>query len=76
MQAAVRRRDAFDLVVLAAGLVPNRIIPLLETGEYGFYTENQLPGIYVAGTCKRPMDVSSSVKDATASAMKAICGTK
>lgn len=75
MQASVRRRDPFDLVVLAAGLVPNRILPVLETGEYGFYTEKQAPGIYVAATCKRPMDVSSTVKDATASAMKAISGT-
>jgi len=72
MQAAVRRRDNFDLVVLAAGLVPNHIIPELNTGTYGFYTEEQAPGIHVAACCGRPMDVSSTVKDATAAALKAM----
>ena len=72
MMAGIRRQDPFDLVVLAAGLVPNRIRPPLKTDEYGFYDGVQLPGIYPAATCKRPMDVSSSVKDATAAALKAL----
>lgn len=72
MMAGTRRRDSFDMVVLATGLVPNRIRPSLKTDEYGFYDGDQLPGIYAAATCKRPMDVSSTVKDATAAALKAL----
>jgi quinone-modifying oxidoreductase subunit QmoA len=74
MMSGTLRRDLFDLVVLATGLVPNRIGPSLNTGEYGFYDKDQRPGIYVAASCKRPMDVSSSVKDATAVALRALKG--
>ena len=72
MMAGMRRMDPFDLVVLATGLVPNHIPVPLKTGMYGFYDEDQPPGIYPAATCKRPMDVSSSVKDATGAALKAL----
>ncbi len=70
IMAGTRRMDPFDMVVLATGLVPNHIIPVLSTNEYGFYQAGQIPGIYPAASCKRPMDVASSVKDATAAALK------
>ena len=61
-----------ELVVLATGIVPS--VPLFEVAknEEGFLLVNQAEGIYPAACCKKPMDVSSSVKDATAAAMKAI----
>jgi quinone-modifying oxidoreductase subunit QmoA len=68
----VRREDPFDMVVLAVGLTPNHVEADLKKNEYGFYLPSQMAGIIVAATCKRPMDVSSAVKDATASALKAM----
>jgi quinone-modifying oxidoreductase subunit QmoA len=72
IMAGIKRTDPFDMVVLATGLVPNPLIPILTQNEYGFCSSDQVPGIYPAASCKRPMDVSSSVKDATASALKAM----
>lgn len=68
----IRRTDSFDLVVLAAGLVPNTSPRMLSTGPGSFYTHKQLEGIYPAGSCKRPMDVATTVRDATAAAIKAM----
>ena len=68
----IRRKDAFDMVVLAVGLTPNHVEADLKMNEYGFYLPGQMAGIVAAATCKRPMDVSSAVKDATASALKAM----
>jgi quinone-modifying oxidoreductase subunit QmoA len=65
-----RRVDAFDMVVLAMGLTPNHVEADLKVNEYGFYLPGQVAGIVPAATCKGPMDVSSAVKDATASALK------
>lgn len=65
-----RREDAFDMVVLAVGLSPNHLDADLKVNEYGFYLPGQVPGIVPAATSKGPMDVSSAVKDATASALK------
>jgi len=65
-----RRMDTFDLVVLAMGLEPNLITPELEVNEQGFYHADQAAGIYTASSSKRPMDVVSSVRDATATALK------
>ena len=72
IMAGVKRSEPFDMVVLATGLVPNPLIPILAVNEYGFCNSQQVPGIYPAASCKRPMDVSTSVKDATASALKAM----
>jgi quinone-modifying oxidoreductase subunit QmoA len=72
IQQRIRRVDAFDLVVLAMGLVPNGVQADLQVNEFGFFLPDQLPGIVPAASCKRPMDVSSAVKDATASAMKSL----
>lgn len=65
-----RRNAIFDLVVLATGLVPNRSYPGWPSGPDGFLLADGLPGIYPAGTCKRPMDVATTVRDATAAALK------
>jgi heterodisulfide reductase subunit A-like polyferredoxin len=63
-----------DLVVLATGMQPEGINPKIVSGlqvdQYGFV----LPagGIISAGCSKKPMDVASSVQDATGVALKAI----
>jgi quinone-modifying oxidoreductase subunit QmoA len=72
MAAGTKLQKTFDLVVLAMGLTPAPIAADLSVNAYGFYLPDQLSGIIPAGSCKRPMDVSSSVKDATASALKAM----
>jgi quinone-modifying oxidoreductase subunit QmoA len=69
--------EKFDLVVLATGIVPNGIDASLPAGpgfdEYGFLQGvTSLPGVYAAGCAKRPCDVSSSTRDSTAAAIKAI----
>ena len=61
-----------DLVVLATGIVPVITDLNLNKDQNGFLTEIQQEGIHVVSCCKKPMDVSSSVKDATAAALKAI----
>ncbi len=70
VMAGGKRYDAFDMVVLAMGMTPNHIDKDLAVNMYGFYLEGQPSGIITASSCKRPMDVSSSVKDATAAALK------
>ena len=70
IHAGTKRRDGFDLVVLAMGLVPNRVKGKMALNQAGFFLGDQEPGIAAAGTCKRPMDVSSSVRDATAASLK------
>ena len=67
----------FDMVVLATGMVPNRIAidpaPDVSYDEYGFLTSDpEKTGIYGAGCVRRPTDVASCVQDATAGALKAI----
>lgn len=67
-----------DLVVLAAGMVPN-VSPLEKTSidESGFVSDEKLePGIYAAGCNKNPQEVSASLKDATGAALKAIQSAK
>ena len=70
-------RMSFDLVVLATGMVPNKIdidtVPDVSYDEYGFLTyDPEKAGIYGAGCVRRPTDVASCVQDATAAALKAI----
>jgi quinone-modifying oxidoreductase subunit QmoA len=70
-------RMNFDLVVLATGMVPNKIstapLPDVSCDEYGFLTfDPEKAGIYGAGCVRRPTDVASSVQDATAASLKAI----
>jgi len=65
-----KRRDSYDLVVLAMGLTAAPLATKMAMNEYGFYLPGQSSGLIPTASCKRPMDVSSSVKDATASALK------
>ena len=70
-------RQTFDLVVLATGMVPNKLAleesPDVSSDEYGFFTNDpDKAGVYGAGCVRRPTDVASCVQDATASALKAI----
>ena len=68
-------RIQVDMVVLATGMVPSTAgckIPIAAAAydEDGFFLDG--PGICGAGCVKRPLDVASSVQDATAAALKAI----
>lgn len=68
--AGKRIKTKTDLVVLATGIVPSKVETIINSNE-GFL--DQIAGGYIAAGCaKRPMDVSASLKDATAAALKAI----
>jgi len=76
MQAGRKAEAEFDMAVLAAGVVPNTAdwkLPGTEVtyDQNGFVVNNGL-GIIAAGCSTGPVDVSTSVKDATAAALKAI----
>jgi quinone-modifying oxidoreductase subunit QmoA len=62
----------FDLVVLAAGIVPqtSRLPATFATDEFGFITSQ--PGLFGAGCAKRPAEVSASIRDATGASLKAL----
>lgn len=68
-------RQEVDMVVLATGMVPNSAedkpatVPL---DEFGFISPEGGKGIFGAGVATRPMDVASSLQDATGAALKAI----
>ncbi len=71
------RHEAFDLVVLATGVVPNGLDIDLPAGvgedAYGFLAGvGDGGGIYSAGCAAKPCDVARTTKEATAAAMKAI----
>jgi quinone-modifying oxidoreductase, subunit QmoA len=73
-------REQFDLVVLATGMVPGTAAEKIPAeaayDESGFVLANQpVPGIVGAGCVRKPVDVSASVQDATAAALKAIQAT-
>ncbi len=73
-------KDQFDLVVLATGMVPGTATEKIPAeaayDENGFLLANQpVPGIIGAGCVRKPADVSASVQDATAAALKAIQAT-
>lgn len=61
-----------DLVVLATGIVPEEVPINISRNSDGFALREQEPGIIFVSCARTPMDVSSSVKDATAAALKAI----
>ena len=68
----------FELVVLATGIVPSVVDSPIPGADLvcdndGFITDSSNGGgIFAAGCVKRPLDVSRSVKDATAAVMKAV----
>jgi len=66
-----------DMVVLATGMVPTTAVDRLPMDiaydEFGFViSDGSGKGIYAAGCAKRPVDVASSLQDATGAALKAI----
>jgi quinone-modifying oxidoreductase subunit QmoA len=65
----------FDLVVLAAGIVPQtgNLPAGFALDEFKFLSPADGPaGFYAAGCARRPADVSSTVRDATGAALKAL----
>ena len=69
-----KTKEEFEMVVLASGIMPSAILPgMIERDKDGFIMEESLPeGIYAAACSKKPMDVASSLRDATGAALKAI----
>ena len=72
IQNEIKLKHETDMVVLATGIVPNKPPVDIRTNPEGFLAVEQEKGIIVASCSKKPMDVSSSVKDANAAALKAI----
>jgi heterodisulfide reductase subunit A-like polyferredoxin len=61
-----------QLVVLATGIVPVTPGFITHKDEHGFIYDGLESGLIAVSCCTKPMDVSSSVKDATGAALKAI----
>ena len=65
-----------DLAVLAVGMVPNCADdpPPLETSrdQFGFIDNDADGGVIGAGTALRPLDVATSIQNATGAALKAL----
>ena len=73
-------KDQFELVVLATGMVPESAshpVPAdVAYDEHGFILAGRPGGgIIGAGCARKPVDVATSVQDATAAALKAIQAT-
>jgi quinone-modifying oxidoreductase subunit QmoA len=73
-----RVREQFDMVVLATGVVPSTADSPIPGAKIAYDNDGFIvdspngDAIFAAGCVKRPLDVSRSVKDATAAVMKAI----
>ncbi|MCB2195471.1 MAG: FAD-dependent oxidoreductase [Bacteroidetes bacterium] len=61
-----------ELAVLATGIVPSNINIKLNKDSNQFMTDAQTEGIIPVACSRKPMDVSTSLKDATGAALKAI----
>ncbi len=61
-----------EIVVLATGIVSSKTNLNLNRDQNQFITDKQIEGIIPVACSRKPMDVSSSVKDATSAAVKAI----
>ena len=61
-----------QLAVLATGIVPSKVDFNIETDQQDFIIDRPENGIFSVSCCRRPMDVSASVKEATGAALKAI----
>lgn len=68
--------STFEMVVLATGMVPNLAIeklPIdLKLDGYGFVVNGEDKGIFSAGVARHPIEVTRTVKEGTAAALKAI----
>ncbi len=67
-------RQRVDMAVLATGMVPaaTEWLPGGASAHDRGFVVNGPKGIYAAGCAKRPMDVSSSTRDATGAVLKSI----
>lgn len=74
VEAGKKLKQEFDMVVLATGMEPEKCNILeKQHDEYGFIDECLLEGgVFAAGCCKSPMDVTTSLKDATGTSLRAI----
>jgi quinone-modifying oxidoreductase, subunit QmoA len=70
--AGQRFQATADLVVLATGMVPTAPAGDLKKDDYGFLLAKQVAGQYSAGCVTKPNEVSSTVQDGTAAALRAI----
>jgi quinone-modifying oxidoreductase subunit QmoA len=70
-----KRRERVDLLVLATGVVPQTDgLPTgFATDEFHFITDAPArPGMFAAGCARQPADVTTTVRDATGAALKAL----
>lgn len=72
IQNGIKLKIETDMVVLATGIVPHNLPIDINTNSEGFLANEQEKGLIAVSCSKKPLDVSSSVKDATAAALKAI----
>jgi quinone-modifying oxidoreductase, subunit QmoA len=73
--AANKLKQKVDLVVLAAGMAPSPLgaDPTLAVDHYGFLSREQPSlGQLAAGCARGPMDVATSVRDATSAVLRAL----
>lgn len=80
VQGGRKIKERFDMVVLAAGMVPStKDSKALKDVSYtpeGFVDTSTKKGVYAVGTLKSPVDVAMSVRDATGAALKGIQSLK
>ena len=67
-----KKKEMYDMVVLATGIIPANGVPGMQKNEDGFYTAVQPSGIFTAGCATRPLDVAATVKDVTGVALRAM----
>jgi quinone-modifying oxidoreductase subunit QmoA len=69
-----KKRSAFDMVILATGIVAEKIEPItIITDNDGFAKSDALPeGFYSTGCLNKPVDVASSIKESTGVTLKAL----
>lgn len=69
-----KSKEKAELIILATGMLASASnLNIVKYNEYGFINEDgQEDGIFPASCSKKPMDVSSSIKDACGMALKAI----
>jgi quinone-modifying oxidoreductase subunit QmoA len=69
-------KQEVELAILATGMQPStareKLPANVKYDENGLILDGQTPGMCATGCAKRPVDVTTSVKDATGSALKAI----
>ena len=73
-----RSKAEVDMVVLATGMVPMHVpLDQVKYDDFGFIDPHALDnGILAAGCSRKPIDVSTSVRDSTGAALKAIQSTR